>query len=61
MLGRLRELSAPARQAMMLHALMYLPALIREDQSILEHLRIAPFVDTAAGSLQAPSSLYNPM
>ena len=60
MLGRLQDLSAAARRALMLHALLRLPQLLGEDRVVLEHLRVAPFVDTGAGSLQAPSSLYNP-
>ncbi len=60
MLGRLEQLEPSARQALMLHALLRLPALIAQDRVILDHLRIAPFVDTAAGGLQPPSALYNP-
>ena len=59
-LGRLQGLPAAARQALMLHALLRLPQLLAEDRVILDRMRIAPFVDTAAGPLQAPSSLYNP-
>ena len=60
MLGRLGELAVPARQAMMLHALVRLPQLIQEERVILDHLRVAPFVDTQSGALQPPSALYDP-
>ena len=60
MLGRLGELGVPARQAMMLHALARLPQLAQEDRVVLDHLRVAPFVDTRSSALQPPSALYDP-
>ncbi len=60
MLGRLGELGAPARQAMMLHALERLPQLAQGDRVVLDHLRVSPFVETKAGALQPPSALYDP-
>ena len=53
-------MDSSARQAMMLHALLRLPELMSQDRVVLDHLRIAPFVDTEAGALQPPSALYNP-
>lgn len=59
-LGRLREVAAPARQAAMLYALSHLPLMVAEDQAILDHLRVTPFVDTECGKLQSPGALYDP-
>ncbi|BDA44284.1 probable Sacsin [Coccomyxa sp. Obi] len=59
-LGRLREVAAPARQAVMLYTLSHLPLMVAEDQAILDHLRVTPFVDTECGKLQSPGALYDP-
>lgn len=59
-LGRVHELSTPARQAMMLHALSHLPLMVAEDNAVLDHLRVTPFVDIESGKLQPPGVLYDP-
>lgn len=59
-LGRLHELAAPARQAVMLFTLSHLPIMVAEDHAILDHLRVTPFVDTECGKLQSPGALYDP-
>ena len=59
-LGRLQDLSAPTRQAVMLHALSHLPLMVAEDHKVLDHLRVTPFVDTESGRLQPPGVLYDP-
>lgn len=59
-LGSLGALPAPARQAIMLHALYHLPLLVAEDPAVVDHLRLTPFVDTKSGKLHPPGVLYDP-